>query len=323
MGRHPGRRRADLPQHERVGAARRSRADAVFRAQSGAAADARAATRRSPTTNADAQRRVAGAPESRHQPRVSGRHRSRRTARWRSSPRSARRSIYRGDRLPAELYGNVFVAEPAANLVSRIVLERRRRRRCARARRTSSGEFLASTDERFRPVYLSNAPDGTLYIVDMYRGIIQHRASTSPSICATTSSSASSNSRTGSGASIASCTRRPRRDTAPAAAQSTPARAGGAAVASERLVARHGAAAARRARRQVGRAARSSQLAGRATDWRTRLHALWTLDGLDAIEPATGDHGARRSVPRRARVGDPHRGAMAGRAEPARSRRRC
>ena len=38
------------------------------------------------------------------------------------------------------------------------------------------GEFLASTDERFRPVYLSTAPDGTLYIVDMYRGIIQHRA---------------------------------------------------------------------------------------------------------------------------------------------------
>ena len=28
------------------------------------------------------------------------------------------------------------------------------------------------------------------------------------------------------------------------------------------------------------------KLAGSATDWRTRLHALWTLDGLDAIEPA-------------------------------------
>ena len=39
------------------------------------------------------------------------------------------------------------------------------------------GEFLASTDERFRPVYLSDAPDGTLYIVDMYRGILEHRLS--------------------------------------------------------------------------------------------------------------------------------------------------
>ena len=39
------------------------------------------------------------------------------------------------------------------------------------------GEFLASIDERFRPVYLSSAPDGTLYIADLYRGIIEHRIS--------------------------------------------------------------------------------------------------------------------------------------------------
>src|SRR5829696_8487747 len=32
-------------------------------------------------------------------------------------------TVYRGDRLPAELYGSVFVAEPAANLVSRLILE--------------------------------------------------------------------------------------------------------------------------------------------------------------------------------------------------------
>src|SRR5690606_28103948 len=36
-------------------------------------------------------------------------------------------------------------------------------------------EFLTSIDERFRPVNLYSAPDGTLYVVDMYRGIIQHR----------------------------------------------------------------------------------------------------------------------------------------------------
>ena len=83
--------------------------------------------------------------------------------------------VYRGDRLPAELYGNVFVAEPAANLVSRIDLDDDGT--TLRARKAyERGEFLASTDERFRPVYLSNAPDGTLYIVDMYRGVIQHRA---------------------------------------------------------------------------------------------------------------------------------------------------
>ncbi len=85
--------------------------------------------------------------------------------------------VYRGDRLPAELYGNVFVAEPAANLVSRIVLEDDGT--TLRARKAyPNAEFLASTDERFRPVFLSNAPDGTLYVVDMYHGIIEDRAST-------------------------------------------------------------------------------------------------------------------------------------------------
>ena len=58
--------------------------------------------------------------------------------------------IYRGDRLPAELYGNVFVAEPAANFVSRIIAERRRHH-AAREKAYDAGEFLASTDERFRP----------------------------------------------------------------------------------------------------------------------------------------------------------------------------
>ena len=36
-------------------------------------------------------------------------------------------------------------------------------------------EFVASTDERFRPVNLTLGPDGAVYIVDMYRGIVQHR----------------------------------------------------------------------------------------------------------------------------------------------------
>ena len=83
-------------------------------------------------------------------------------------------TVYRGDRLPSELYGNVFVAEPAGNLVSRIIV--RADDAGVTAERAYPGsEFLASTDERFRPVYLSSAPDGTLYIVDMYRGIIQHK----------------------------------------------------------------------------------------------------------------------------------------------------
>ena len=34
-------------------------------------------------------------------------------------------------------------------------------------------EFIRSTDPLFRPVDITTAPDGTMYITDMYRGIIQ------------------------------------------------------------------------------------------------------------------------------------------------------
>ena len=83
-------------------------------------------------------------------------------------------TVYRGNRLPAELRGNVFVVDPAANVVSRIIIQDDGTKLAAR-RAYDQAEFLTSTDERFRPVYLSNAPDGGLYLVDMYHGIIQHR----------------------------------------------------------------------------------------------------------------------------------------------------
>ena len=86
-------------------------------------------------------------------------------------------TVYRGDRLPPELYGNVFVAEPAGNFVRRIMIEDDGT--SLRARNAyDQAEFFGSTDERFRPVFISNAPDGTLMVVDFYRGVLQDRAST-------------------------------------------------------------------------------------------------------------------------------------------------
>jgi glucose/arabinose dehydrogenase/mono/diheme cytochrome c family protein len=81
--------------------------------------------------------------------------------------------IYRGDLLP-ELRDNAFVCEPSGNLIKRIALEPKGDRLAGR-NVYEDGEFIASTDERFRPVNLANGPDGALYIVDMYHGIIQHR----------------------------------------------------------------------------------------------------------------------------------------------------
>ena len=43
------------------------------------------------------------------------------------------------------------------------------------ARRVEPGrEFLASTDPAFRPVNLATGPDGALYVVDMYRELVEH-----------------------------------------------------------------------------------------------------------------------------------------------------
>jgi mono/diheme cytochrome c family protein/glucose/arabinose dehydrogenase len=84
-------------------------------------------------------------------------------------------TAYVGDRLPAELRGSVFVAEPAGNLVGRFVVHENENGLPTATRAEERTEFMASTDERFRPVYLTTAPDGTLYVVDMHRGIVQHR----------------------------------------------------------------------------------------------------------------------------------------------------
>jgi len=83
--------------------------------------------------------------------------------------------IYRGDLFPEAFHGDAFVCEPAGNLVSRFTLVERDDGTLVGERAYESSEFLASTDERFRPVNAYNGPDGGLYIVDMYRGVLQHR----------------------------------------------------------------------------------------------------------------------------------------------------
>jgi glucose/arabinose dehydrogenase/mono/diheme cytochrome c family protein len=82
--------------------------------------------------------------------------------------------IFRGDRLPAELRGDLFFAEPVGRLVRRtVVTVEDGVTRLANAYEDLQSEFIRSTDPLFRPVNMVTAPDGTLYVVDMYRGIIQ------------------------------------------------------------------------------------------------------------------------------------------------------
>ena len=80
--------------------------------------------------------------------------------------------IFRGDRLPAEMWGDLFFCEPVGRLVRRAKVEVRDGVTYLRNAHEKS-EFLRTPDPYFRPVNMTTAPDGTIYITDMYRGIIQ------------------------------------------------------------------------------------------------------------------------------------------------------
>lgn len=82
--------------------------------------------------------------------------------------------IYRGDNFPAKFYGMAVTPEPAGNLITaRQIIEKAGQ--LSGEAIYPQHEILASTDERFRPVNLYTAPDGSLYILDMYHGILQHK----------------------------------------------------------------------------------------------------------------------------------------------------
>jgi putative heme-binding domain-containing protein len=82
-------------------------------------------------------------------------------------------SIYRGDRFPAEFCGGAVIPEAGGNLVRFDLLAGDGVHLSAR-NAFDQREWIASTDERFRPVCSRTGPDGTVYICDIYRGIIEH-----------------------------------------------------------------------------------------------------------------------------------------------------
>ncbi|HQZ67063.1 MAG TPA: HEAT repeat domain-containing protein, partial [Planctomycetaceae bacterium] len=83
--------------------------------------------------------------------------------------------IYRDTFLGNEYYGNAFTSEPVHNLVSRLVMTRDGYGfKGERAADEQQSEFLASSDNWFRPTMIRTGPDGALWIADMYRAVIEH-----------------------------------------------------------------------------------------------------------------------------------------------------
>ncbi|QDT75489.1 hypothetical protein I41_47000 [Lacipirellula limnantheis] len=92
-------------------------------------------------------------------------------------------TIYTGDAWPAEYRGNAFIGDVGSNLVHRKTLASQPDDVALVARRATPGrEFVASKDIWFRPVQFANGPDGNLYILDMYREVIEHPDSLPPVI---------------------------------------------------------------------------------------------------------------------------------------------
>jgi mono/diheme cytochrome c family protein/glucose/arabinose dehydrogenase len=193
--------------------------------------------------------------------------------------------VYRGDRLPAGIRGSVFVADPAVNVVSRIDL--RDDGVTLRASKAwPDAEFLASTDERFRPVNFANAPDGTLYLVDLYRGVVEHRLSMTTYLKSYIETQGLLDPR-GLGRIWRIVHETTVRDSSPMPTGSTQELIAQLSHANgwrrdtaQRLLVERGDAAV---------APLLTRLAREAPEPVMRLHALWTLDGLDAVTNADAD----------------------------------
>jgi putative membrane-bound dehydrogenase-like protein len=87
-------------------------------------------------------------------------------------------TVYRGGAYPPEYQGNVFIGDVGGNLVHRKRFLTPEDAVSLIGERTEEKvEFLTSPDNWFRPANFVNAPDGTLYLLDMYRETIEHPAS--------------------------------------------------------------------------------------------------------------------------------------------------
>jgi putative membrane-bound dehydrogenase-like protein len=92
-------------------------------------------------------------------------------------------TAYTGDLLGGTFQDSVFVCEPIGHLVTRSIIKPDGLRLTAERARPKA-DFIASTDTWFRPASLANGPDGALYLADMYRLWVEHPKFLPPEIAA-------------------------------------------------------------------------------------------------------------------------------------------
>jgi mono/diheme cytochrome c family protein len=87
--------------------------------------------------------------------------------------------IVRAHRVPADLRGDLLISEPVGRLIRRARIVKNEAHTQLRNAYPGS-EFILSTDPLFRPINIQSGPEGSIYIADMYHGIIQESNWTRP-----------------------------------------------------------------------------------------------------------------------------------------------
>src|SRR6516164_2559677 len=196
-------------------------------------------------------------------------------------------AIYRGDSYPKDLLNNAFFPDSPTNLVHRLVVSDDGTGRLKATNGYARGEFLASSDERFRPVSLFDGPDGNMYVVDMYRGVVQAGGLWTDYLTDYIHAH-DLQLPVGKGRiwRVVYGNRPARRPAAPALSKAPSTQLvetlsnpkGWWRDTAQRVLVERG---------DTSVAPTLKTLAAGAPDWRTKLHALWTLDGLDTIDVAS------------------------------------
>ena len=206
-------------------------------------------------------------------------------------------SIYRGDALPDEWDGDMILCEPVGRLIRRTkVTDEDGRITVSNA--YDKKEFIAATDPNFRPINSATGPDGCLYLVDMYRGIVQEANWTRRgSYLRDVIKEYELDKNIGRGRIYRVDFKKPHRGPQPRMLDETPAQLikhlshpnGWWRDEAQKLIILHG---------DLSVVDELKKLAFSSENPLERLHAFWTLEGLGSITPDLLEKGMLDSDPR-------------------------
>ncbi|MGB3588936.1 MAG: PVC-type heme-binding CxxCH protein [Tunicatimonas sp.] len=190
---------------------------------------------------------------------------------------------YLGDLFPEKYQQVTFIAEPVHNLVHADVIEPKGATFEAN-RLFSEEEFLASTDSWFRPVNFYVGPDGALYVVDYYRQIVEHPEWMSEEV--NQSGALYNGTNQGRIYRISPKNKNPDKFLNNLAIGDLPSKELVGLLEHPNLWQRRTAQRLLVDRQAIEIANQLEAIISNSTSAVGRLHALWTLDGLDALNEA-------------------------------------